>query len=31
MVEVHGDNFDGVKKILVRHNFKLESIRTVDR
>jgi hypothetical protein len=31
IVEIHGDNFGGVKKILVTHNFKLELIRTADR
>jgi FkbM family methyltransferase len=28
IVEIHGDNFDKVKQILVTHNFKLEVIRT---
>ena len=31
IVEIHGDNFDKVKQILVTHNFKLEVIRTADR
>jgi hypothetical protein len=28
---IYGDNFGGVKNMLVTHNFKLEVIRTADR